>query len=68
MSTSTDNSTKKVIVAVDLSQAGFRQAKVVLHDIFDPEVKISTTSTALKEGIIFEIGNLDAHLYFIPKK
>ena len=65
---STNVSTKKVVVAVDLSQVGFRQAKVVLHDIFDPEAKINTSSQAFKEGLIFEIGHLDARLYFIPKK
>jgi hypothetical protein len=62
------NGTRKVVVSVDLGQLGFRQAKTVLHDIFDPEAKIQTTSQALKEGLIFEIGHLDARIYWIPKK
>jgi hypothetical protein len=60
--------TKKVVVAVDLSQVGFRQAKVVLHDIFDQEGKIETTSLNLREGLIFEMSHLDARVYWIPKK
>ena len=59
---------KKVVVSIGLSQLGFRQAKVVLHDIFNPDEKIKTTSQVLKEGIIFDMGYLDARIYFIPKK
>jgi len=64
----TSNVTKKVVVAVDLSQVGFRQAKVVLHDIFDEEGMIETTSLNLREGLIFEMSHLDARIYWIPKK
>ena len=62
------NGTRKVVVSVDLGQLGFRQAKAVLHDLFDPDKKIQTTSQALKDGLIFEIGHLDARIYWIPKK
>ncbi|MCD6161244.1 MAG: beta-galactosidase [candidate division Zixibacteria bacterium] len=63
-----NSSTKKVVVALDLSQVGFRQAKMVLHDIFDPDNIINSTSHALKEGLIFEMGHLDARIYWIPRK
>lgn len=59
---------KKVVVAVDLSQLGFRQAKVVLHDVFDTENKIKTTSLDLREGLVFEMDHLDARIYWIPQK
>jgi len=62
------NITKKVVIAVDLSTIGFHQAKVVLHDIFDPEIKIQTTSLELRNGLIFELSHLDARIYWIPKK
>ena len=62
------HSRKKVVVAVDLSQVGFRQAKVTLHDVFDTEVKIKTTSQELRDGLIFEMDHLDARIYWIPKK
>jgi hypothetical protein len=63
-----NHKSKKVVVAVDLAQLGFRQAKVELHDIFDPEVKIKTTSQEIRDGLIFEMGHLDARVYWIPRK
>ena len=68
MNQQTGNGARKVVVSIDLGQLGFRQAKTVLHDVFDPETKIQTTSQALKEGLIFEISHLDARIYWIPKK
>jgi beta-galactosidase len=62
-----DDALKKVVVAIDLSQVGFRQAKVSMINIFDEE-KIQTTSQGLREGLIFELGPLDARIYWIPKK
>ena len=62
-----DDTLKKVVVAIDLSQVGFRQAKVSMINILDEE-KIQTTSHELREGLIFELGHLDAHIYWIPKK
>jgi len=62
------NITKKVVIALDLSMIGFHQAKVTLHDIFDPENKIQTTSLELRDGLIFELGHLDARIYWIPRK
>jgi hypothetical protein len=59
---------KKVVVAVDLSQIGFRQAKIVLHDVFNADNKIKTTSQELRDGLIFEMDHLDARIYWIPKK
>lgn len=59
---------KKVVVSVDLSQVGMRQAKIALHDIFDTENIIKTTSQALRDGLIFEMDYLDARIYWIPKK
>lgn len=67
-SSQSNSSTKKVVVSLDLSQVGFRQAKMVLHDIFDPDSIIETTSHALKEGLIFKMGHLDARIYWIPRK
>lgn len=63
-----DSGIKKVVVAADLAQLGFRQAKITLHDIFDLEKKIKTTSQEFREGLIFEMGHLDARVYWIPKK
>lgn len=63
-----DNGKKKVVVSIDLAQIGFRQAKITLHDIFDLEKKIKTTSLELRDGLIFEMGHLDARIYWIPKK
>ncbi len=59
---------KKVVVSVDLSQCGIRQAKIVLHDIFDMENVIKTTSQELRDGLIFEMDYLDARVFWIPKK
>ncbi len=59
---------KKVVVSVDLSQVGFRQAKLKLHDIFNTDNVIKTTSQELRDGIIFEMDYLDARIYWIPKK
>ena len=59
---------KKVVVAVDMAQIGIRQAKITLHDVFDTEVKIKTTSQELREGLIFEMDYLDARIFWIPKK
>jgi beta-galactosidase GanA len=63
-----DNITKKVVIAIDLSMIGFHQAKVTLHDVFDPESKLQTTSLELRDGLIFELGYHDARIYWIPKK
>ena len=64
---SEDDALKRVVVAIDLSQVGFRQAKILLINILDEE-KIQTTSQALREGLIFKLGRLDARMYWIPKK
>lgn len=62
-----DDALKKVVVAIDMSQVGFRQAKILLINILDEE-KIQTTSQTLREGLIFKLGRLDARMYWIPKK
>lgn len=62
------NITKKVVIGVDLAMIGIHQAKVTLHDVFDPEVKIQTTSLELRDGLIFELSHLDARIYWIPRK
>jgi len=58
---------RKVVIAIDLAKTGFRQAKIELTDILG-EKNVSTTSQILKEGLIFELGRLDARVYWIPKK
>jgi beta-galactosidase len=62
-----EEATKKVVVAIDLTRSGFRQAKLELMDIFGDK-NIQSVSQDLKEGLIFELGRLEARLYWIPKK
>jgi hypothetical protein len=63
----TARATRKVVIAIDLAKSGFRQAKVELMDVLG-EKNITTTSQELKDGLMFELGRLDARLYWIPKK
>jgi len=63
----TDHVVRKSVIAIDLAKYGFRQAKVELMDILG-EKNITTTAQDLKEGLIFEIGRMDARIYWIPKK
>lgn len=62
-----DRVLRKSVIAIDLAKYGFRQAKIELMDILG-EKNITTTAQELKEGLIFEIGRMDARIYWIPKK